>query len=161
MFIRPGARDLLLQAEREKFLTEEWPRVYATMQRLGLSPQALLAAVQEIAADRSVRAVLLKGAGRAFVAGGDLATLQANPVQGAQDLLEPLNAAVTLLHGLDAPVIAQVHGYCLGGALGIMNCHDLVYAAEDAELGMPEILRAASASSSPRRFCTVACRSRS
>jgi enoyl-CoA hydratase/carnithine racemase len=38
-------------------------------------------------------------------------------------------------------VIAQVHGYCLGGALGIMNCHDLVYAAEDAQLGMPEILR--------------------
>ena len=30
--------------------------------------------------------------------------------------------------------IAQVHGYCLGGALGIMNCHDLVYAAEDAFL---------------------------
>ena len=37
--------------------------------------------------------------------------------------------------------IAQVHGYCLGGALGIMNCHDLVYAADDAQLGMPEILR--------------------
>jgi enoyl-CoA hydratase/carnithine racemase len=38
-------------------------------------------------------------------------------------------------------MIAQVHGYCLGGALGIMNCHDLVFAAEDAQLGMPEILR--------------------
>jgi len=38
-------------------------------------------------------------------------------------------------------MIAQVHGYCLGGALGIMNCHDLVYAADDAQLGMPEILR--------------------
>jgi enoyl-CoA hydratase/carnithine racemase len=38
-------------------------------------------------------------------------------------------------------VIAQVHGYCLGGALGIMNCHDLVFAADDAQLGMPEILR--------------------
>ena len=35
-------------------------------------------------------------------------------------------------------MIAQVHGYCLGGALGIMNCHDLVFAAEDAQLGMPE-----------------------
>src|SRR5260370_13596125 len=38
-------------------------------------------------------------------------------------------------------MIAQVHGYCLGGALGIMNCHDLVFAADDAQLGMPEILR--------------------
>ena len=38
-------------------------------------------------------------------------------------------------------MIALVHGYCLGGALGIMNCHDLVFAAEDAQLGMPEVLR--------------------
>jgi enoyl-CoA hydratase/carnithine racemase len=34
-----------------------------------------------------------------------------------------------------------VHGYCLGGALGIVNCHDLVFAAEDSQFGMPEILR--------------------
>jgi len=42
MFVKPGARDLLLQAERRKFLAEEWPRIYATMQRLGLKPEALL-----------------------------------------------------------------------------------------------------------------------
>src|SRR5581483_2183163 len=34
MFVRAGAKDLLLQAERSKFLAEEWPRIYATMQRL-------------------------------------------------------------------------------------------------------------------------------
>ena len=98
--------------------------------------QALLAAVQEIAADRSVRAVLLKGAGRAFVAGGDLATLQANPVQGAQDLLEPLNAAVTLLHGLDAPVIAQVHGAAAGAGLSLMLMCDFVLAAEGTKFNL-------------------------
>lgn len=42
MFIRPGARDLLLEGERERFLTEQWPRIHATIQRLGLDPQALL-----------------------------------------------------------------------------------------------------------------------
>jgi GntR family transcriptional regulator len=42
MFINTGARTLLLQGERQKFLTEEWPRVYATMQRLGLTPEDLL-----------------------------------------------------------------------------------------------------------------------
>ena len=42
MFVRPGARGLLLQSERERFLTEEWPRVFATIQRLGLSPEELL-----------------------------------------------------------------------------------------------------------------------
>jgi GntR family transcriptional regulator len=42
MFINSGARNLLLQGERQKFLVEEWPRVYATMQRLGLTPEELL-----------------------------------------------------------------------------------------------------------------------
>ena len=44
MFINTGARDLLLQAEREKFLAEHWPRIHATIQRLGLTPEELLAA---------------------------------------------------------------------------------------------------------------------
>ena len=44
MFVRPGARDLLLAAERQKFLAEEWPSVRATIQRLGLTPEELLEA---------------------------------------------------------------------------------------------------------------------
>ena len=44
MFIKPGARDLLMQAERRKFLDEEWPRISATIQRLGLTPEELLEA---------------------------------------------------------------------------------------------------------------------
>ncbi|HEY6967589.1 MAG TPA: GntR family transcriptional regulator [Candidatus Angelobacter sp.] len=43
MFINAGARDLLLQGERQKFLSEEWPRVHATIQRLGLKAEELLA----------------------------------------------------------------------------------------------------------------------
>ena len=42
MFVNAGARDLLLQGERQKFLSEEWPRVAATIQRLGLNPKELL-----------------------------------------------------------------------------------------------------------------------
>jgi GntR family transcriptional regulator len=44
MFVKLDARKLLLRGEREKFLTEEWPRIYATVQRLGLSPKELLEA---------------------------------------------------------------------------------------------------------------------
>jgi len=44
MFINAGARNLLLHGERQKFLGEEWPRIYATMQRLGLKPEELLQA---------------------------------------------------------------------------------------------------------------------
>ena len=45
MFINAGARDLLLQGERQKFLDEEWPWIHATIQRLGLTPEELLDAV--------------------------------------------------------------------------------------------------------------------
>ena len=44
MFINAGARSLLLQGERQKFLGQEWPRICATMQRLGLTPEELLEA---------------------------------------------------------------------------------------------------------------------
>ena len=46
MFINAGARELLLQGERQKFLEEEWPRVHATIQRLGLTPKQLLEAAK-------------------------------------------------------------------------------------------------------------------
>jgi GntR family transcriptional regulator len=44
MFINIGARGLLLQAERQRFLAEQWPRISATIQRLGLTPEELLEA---------------------------------------------------------------------------------------------------------------------
>ena len=47
MFVRASTRDLLLKGEREKFLTEEWPRVFATIERLGLTQKELDAAVQQ------------------------------------------------------------------------------------------------------------------
>ena len=47
MFVRPGARELLLAAERHRFLAEEWPRVSATIQRLGLTPEELLNAAEK------------------------------------------------------------------------------------------------------------------
>jgi GntR family transcriptional regulator len=50
MFINTGARELLLQSERQKFLAEQWPRVRESIQRLGLTPEELL---QNGAAHRS------------------------------------------------------------------------------------------------------------
>jgi GntR family transcriptional regulator len=47
MFIKTGARDLLLEAERAKFLAEQWPGIHATIQRLRLTPEDLLDAAHE------------------------------------------------------------------------------------------------------------------
>ena len=44
MFLNPGARELLLRGERQRFLTDQWPAIHATIRRLGLTPQDLLAA---------------------------------------------------------------------------------------------------------------------
>ncbi len=52
MFIKAGAHDLLLKGERQKFLAEEWPRIQATVLRLGLTPEELL----EAGANRRVEA---------------------------------------------------------------------------------------------------------
>ena len=46
MFINAGARNVLLRGERQKFIAEEWPRVYANIQRLGLTPEELLDATR-------------------------------------------------------------------------------------------------------------------
>ena len=52
MFVKTGARELLLKGEREKFLADEWPRVAATIQRLGLTQKELDAAVRSAAQGR-------------------------------------------------------------------------------------------------------------
>lgn len=101
--------------------------------------QALLAAVQGLAGDPGVRVVVLCGAGKAFMAGGDLATLRAHPVQGAADLLGPLNAAAQLLAGMNAPVVAKVHGAAAGAGLSLMLQADFVIAAEGTRFNLAYI----------------------
>jgi len=51
MFVKAGAHDLLIKGERQKFLNDQWPRVHATIRRLGLDPRELL----EAAARRSTK----------------------------------------------------------------------------------------------------------
>lgn len=55
MFVNTGARKLLLKAEREKFLAEQWPRVYETIKRLGLSAEELLQVEAEPAGSKEDR----------------------------------------------------------------------------------------------------------
>jgi len=55
MFVNTGARNLLLKGERRKFLAEEWPRVAATIQRLGLTPRELMRAAKRRSSLKTVR----------------------------------------------------------------------------------------------------------
>ncbi|WP_228898160.1 enoyl-CoA hydratase/isomerase family protein [Acidovorax sp. Leaf73] len=91
--------------------------------------RALLSAARELAADASVRAIILRGAGKGFMAGGDLAVLGADPQLGAAELIGPLHEAVRVLDTMNAPLIAQVHGVAAGAGLSLMLQADFVLAA--------------------------------
>ena len=104
---------------------------------------AFLESLDIIRADRELKVVITKGAGTVYSSGLDLNFLREVSNGPLLDWDRP-NLTIQIAEAVRVfprIMIAQVHGYCLGGALGIMNCHDLVYAAEDAQLGMPEILR--------------------
>jgi 2-(1,2-epoxy-1,2-dihydrophenyl)acetyl-CoA isomerase len=98
--------------------------------------QALLHTARALAADRSVRAIVLCGAGKGFMAGGDLATMRADPLQGAADLIGPLNEALLVFAAMDAPLIAQVHGVAAGAGLSLMLQADFVLAAEGTRFNL-------------------------
>src|SRR5918998_5269840 len=111
-----------------------------TLQRPGLSHALrtdLLAAVQAVAADESVRAVLLTGTGRAFCVGQDLAehveSLRGNAATSLSVVEDEYNPLVLALAGLRVPVVVGINGACAGAGLGIALAGDLRVAAAGAK----------------------------
>ena len=97
--------------------------------------EAFLAACRTVAGDASVRAVVIAGTGRGFMAGGDLARFHADPARGAETagaIIGPLHAAIEVLADLPAPVLASVHGPVAGAGMSLAIAADLCIAAEDA-----------------------------
>jgi enoyl-CoA hydratase len=94
---------------------------------------AVLAALARAEGDDAVRVVVLRGAGRAFSAGGDLKAVAAGEETGHPSAL---GAAIW---NLTKPVVAAVHGYCLGQAYELAAACDLTIAAESAQFGEVEI----------------------
>jgi enoyl-CoA hydratase len=96
-------------------------------------------AIEEAATDPAVRVVVIKGSGRAFCSGYDLSQAAPPDAWGWRELLAEDVAATLAIWRCPKPVIAQVHGYALAGGLELAMACDLVVAAEDAQLGEPEI----------------------
>jgi 2-(1,2-epoxy-1,2-dihydrophenyl)acetyl-CoA isomerase len=92
--------------------------------------QAFAHACRDIASDHSVRAVVIGGAGRAFMADGDLAELRADPTGAALGLIGPMHEAIVLLAEMRAPVIASLHGAVAGAGLSLALACDFAIAAE-------------------------------
>ena len=99
--------------------------------------------------DAGICVIILSGAGRAFCAGYDLdwgtkaedATQRAmagnwDPVQDYLGMSRNVRAFMSLWHS-PKPVIAQVHGWCVGGGTDMALCSDLIFMAQDAQIGYP------------------------
>ena len=111
--------------------------------RNAISPAMLTALTQVVGQARQVGAAVLtlRGEGAAFCAGADIASY--SDAAGDTDRLEPFTRAARALcrsfEALDAVVISQVHGACLGGGFELAMASDLIIAANDARLGLPEL----------------------
>ncbi|RYX93504.1 MAG: enoyl-CoA hydratase [Comamonadaceae bacterium] len=97
---------------------------------------AFLAACRTLSGDASVRAVVVRGSGKAFGVGGDLAALRHDSAAVAEALIGTLHEAVLLLAALDAPVIASLHGVAAGGSLSLSMACDLAIAAEGTRFNL-------------------------
>lgn len=98
--------------------------------------QALLAASRQIAADPEIRVLLVRGNGRAFMAGGDLPSMRANPAAVVSDLINPMHEAQNLLAGIDAPIVAAVQGSVAGAGISVMLAADIVLAADNTKFNL-------------------------
>ncbi|MDO8365056.1 MAG: enoyl-CoA hydratase/isomerase family protein [Actinomycetota bacterium] len=107
--------------------------------RAGGTRDQIIAAVELAEADDNVGCVVLRGAGRAFCGGGDL-TGNAKRERSLDDLrfVEAAAAFHRRLTASQVPVIAAVHGHCLGAGLLLAASCDFVIAAESAKFGFPE-----------------------
>jgi enoyl-CoA hydratase len=86
-----------------------------------------------------VRAAILTGAGKAFVAGADIAEMATLGSVAAKRFADAGHRLCALIEAVPFPVIAAVNGFALGGGTEIALACDFIYAAEEAKLGQPEV----------------------
>ena len=104
----------------------------------------LAGAIAAAGADAGVRAVIVAAEGRGFCAGVDIKEMQRAP---GHEALVGANrgcfAAFAAVCDCAVPVIAAVHGFCLGGGVGLAGSADIIIASDDATFGLPEVDRGA------------------
>ncbi|MEU5092721.1 enoyl-CoA hydratase family protein [Streptomyces sp. NPDC021356] len=104
----------------------------------------LAAAVRAAGADPKVRCVVLGAAGRGFNAGVDIKEMQRTT--GHEALVGANRGcyeAFAAVYDCEVPVVAAVHGFCLGGGIGLVGNADAIVASDDATFGLPELDRGA------------------
>jgi len=128
-------------------LENDAPLAWLTLDRPGkgnaLNPH-VLDEIDEVlalvAADRAIKVLIIRGSGRGFCAGHELGR-----DRGPDDVMSVLGrmhrtfATLERIWSLPKPVIASVHGYCVGAATQLCACCDLVAVSSDAQIGLPKL----------------------
>jgi enoyl-CoA hydratase/carnithine racemase len=104
---------------------------------------AFVEALEDIRSIDNVNVVITVGNGPVYSAGLDLHDLARSHARGLEDWdrASAPQRLFELVRTFPRIMIAQIHGYCLGGAVALLTSHDLAIAATDAQIGMPEIIR--------------------
>ena len=100
--------------------------------------------LHELGENRAVRVVVLRSEGRGFNAGVDIKEMQ--NTEGFDALIganKGCFAAFAAVYDCPVPVIAAVHGFCVGGGVGLVGNADVIVASDDAYFGLPEVDRGA------------------
>jgi enoyl-CoA hydratase len=127
--IAEGVAELVIQKPPVNALnSDEWLALAAEIDSLGKNPE--------------VRVVVIRAEGRGFCAGVDIKELDARP-----ELIVKVNAGnyatFKAIHRCEVPVIVAVHGFVLGGGIGMTGAADIVVAARCATFALPEVDRGA------------------
>jgi enoyl-CoA hydratase len=127
--IRDGIAELVIDNPPVNALpTGAWAELAREIRRLG--------------EDEAVRVVVIRAEGRGFQCGVDVKEL-ARDGSLIVDANRGCYDTFAAIYDCPVPVISAVHGYCLGGGIGIAGSSDLVIASDDASFGLPEIDRGA------------------
>lgn len=100
----------------------------------------LIEHLRALKGDKSVRVVVLRGAGtRAFSSGGSMDSLSELATDEARMAMYQRGCDIrSAIEALEQPIIAAVSGYCIGGGFEIAMSCDIIYASDDARFGLPE-----------------------
>ncbi|GAB2807820.1 enoyl-CoA hydratase family protein [Actinocorallia aurea] len=123
----PGVAEVVMDAPPVNALTVKgWYELADAITAAGRDPQ--------------ISAVVLRAEGRGFNAGVDIKEMQRT--EGFEALLganRGCYAAFAAVYECEVPVIAAVHGFCLGGGIGLVGNADVIVASDDATFGLPEV----------------------
>jgi len=99
----------------------------------------LEAAIDELARDEEIRALILTGSGNSFVAGADIKEMMAQSLDQSREYTRYGQEVFSKIQQLDKPVIAAVNGFALGGGCELALACDIIIASEKAKFGLPEV----------------------